>query len=132
MKSFFKLRGAFLIDGISENTSLGENSMDLIWSSPPYFNQEVYSNDENQAYNKTEDYFYNTYWRETLERCKKMLKPNKWFGLNVTRQYIKMFDIAKEYFKFDHEISLRLVRSHLNKKGKEDAQKYEPIFMFKA
>jgi len=127
MKDFLNIK-ATLINDMSENVKLKENSFDLSFSSPPYYNQEVYSNDQSQAYNKGEDYFYNIYWRKTLENIKYMLKPNKYFILNVSN-YPKMIDIAKEYFIFDHEIYLRTIRSHLTKS--KGITKYEPIYVFK-
>ena len=121
-----------LINGVSENYVGLENSVDFAFSSPPYYDQEFYSNDSTQAYNHGEDYFYNTYWRNTLKNIKFMLRQDKLFALNLSKKYPKMFEIAKEYFGDPIEIfSLRTVRSHLNKTGKSDAQKYEPIYIFK-
>lgn len=106
-----------------------ENSVDLYWSSLPYYNQEIYSNDLSQAYNNGEDYFYNIYWKKTLENIKYMLKPGKWFGLNV-RNYPKMLEMAQEYFGDIVEIiDLKSTRNHLTKIAGEI--KYEGIFMFK-
>jgi hypothetical protein len=131
------LKNITLIKDGSENVKLDENSIDFSFSSPPYvtdksFVKEFYSKDDTQAYNKGMDYFYNTYWKQTLKNVKHMLKPNKFFGLNVTRDCGKMIQMARDLFGEPvEEVNLRLVRSHLNKKGKEDATKYEPIFIFK-
>lgn len=55
-----------------------------------------------------------------------------YFGLNVAN-YPKMLEMAREEFGEEEEkVGLRTVRSHLNKRGKEDAQKYEYIYMFKS
>jgi hypothetical protein len=106
-----------------------DSELDLCFSSPPYFNQEVYSNDLNQSYNRGEDYFYNTYWAKTLKNIKKMLKKEKWFGLNVIN-YPKMVDMAREEFGEEKEIiKLKIVRSHLSKSA--GVIKFEPIYMFK-
>ena len=127
MKNHLKLNGSFFHDG-SENVRLNENSIDLSFSSPPYFNQEKYSDDTSQAYNKGEDYFYNVYWKNTLENIKYMLKPNKIFILNVSN-YPKMVDMANDMFTYDHSIYLKTVRSHLTKsKGTE---KLEPVYVYK-
>lgn len=114
-----------------------ENSVDFSYSSLPYFDQEVYSLNESQAYNKGEDYFYNIYWEDTVKNVKYMLKPNKLFGVNITDKYPKILEITKKYFDQPIEIfKLKLVRSHLTKKklyedeGKE-AIKYEPIYIFR-
>jgi hypothetical protein len=126
-----------LIKSGSEHYCGEENSIDFSYSSIPYYSQEYYSKDESQAYNKGEDYFYNVYWRDTVKNVKHMLKPGKLFGVNITDKYPKIVSIAKEYFGEPVEVfKLRLVRSHLTKKKLHEAEgleaeKYEPIYMFK-
>lgn len=124
-----------LIDSGSEDYRGEENSIDFSYTSPPYNEQEYYGDDDRQAYNKGEDYYYNVYLRKTLENVKYMLKPDRVFGLNIIN-YPKVVEIAKEYFGEPFEIfKLRLVRSHLTKKSStsdgREAVKYEPVYMFK-
>jgi hypothetical protein len=128
MVKFFDFKNCVLINSGSESYRGRENSVDLYWSSPPYFDQEIYSDSLNQAYSKGENYFYNIYWRNTLENIRFMLKPEKWFGVNVSLKHYKMVEIAKEYFgDIKETINLRSVRSHfVNKK-----EKYEHIYMFR-
>lgn len=116
----------------SEKLVLDDNSLDFALSSPPYFDQEYYSSENTQAYNKGEDYFYNVYWEQTLENIKKALKPQKIFALNIGITSDKMLACAKNKFGTPVEIfRLRTIRSHLSKTGKENATKYEPIYVFK-
>ncbi len=129
MAKFFNFKNCKLIKSGSENYRGDENSVDLYWSSPPYFNQEVYSNDLTQAYNNGEDYFYNKYWKNTLENIKYMLKPNKWFGLNV-KNFPKMLNMAIDTFgNVIEEVKLKTIRSHLNKTA--GIEKFESIYMFR-
>lgn len=129
IKSFLDLKNVTLIKNGSEHIKLDENSIDFSFSSPPYFDQECYSADITQAYNKDESYFYDTYWANTLNNVKFMLKPGKWFGLNV-KNYPKMLDMAIEIFgKPVEEVNLRTIRSHLNKSS--GIEKGEPVYMFK-
>jgi hypothetical protein len=129
MADYFKLENCILINSGSENYIGEESSVDFSYSSPSYYNQEVYSNDLTQAYNNGEDYFYNIYWRKTLENVKFMLKPDKWFGVNV-KNYPKMVEMAQEQFgEIIEEVQLKTVRSHLNKKAGDI--KHESIYMFK-
>jgi len=129
MAKFFEFKDYKLIKSGSEDYRGDENSVDLYWSSPPYFDQEYYSSDSSQAYAKGEDYFYNTYWKKTLENVRFMLKPNKYFGLNV-KNYPKMLEMAEEIFgKSFEQIALRTVRSHLNKSA--GIEKNEYIYIFK-
>lgn len=105
-----------------------ENSLDLCWSSPPYYDQEYYSEDLTQAYNQGEEYFYEVYWKKTLENCKFMLKPGKWFGLNV-KNYPRMLKMAEDLFgEVKEKVILKTIRSHLNKSA--GVHKHEYIYMF--
>ena len=128
MIDYLKLKNCKVFDNCSEDFIMNENSVDMSFSSPPYYNYEVYSSDKTQAYNKGKDYFYNGYWKKTLDNIKYMLKPGKIFGLNVKDQPI-MVEMAKERFNLIDEVKLKTVRSHLNKKN-IGAVKYEPIYIF--
>lgn len=128
MRSFFNFQQCSLIHNGSEEFKGPKHSVDLFWSSPPYYNQEVYSNDISQAYNRGKQYFYEMYWPKTLENAKHMLKPGKWFGLNVKDD--RMLEITKEKFGPVVEyVNLRTVRSHLAKKA--GIEKLEYVYMFK-
>lgn len=128
MKNFFNFNKATLIHTGSEFWEGDKNSLDLCWSSPPYYNQEVYSDDLSQSYNNGEDYFYNIYWDKTMSNMRFMLKPNKWFGLNVKNE--RMLEMAIEHFgPVTEKIALRTVRSHLSKRA--GVEKNEYIYMFK-
>ena len=129
MAKFFDFKDYNIKAVGSEEYCPEENSVDFSWSSPPYYNQEVYSLDKSQAYNNGEDYFYNEYWKKTLENIKFMLKPDKWLGLNV-KNYPKMLEMAQDYFgDIIETVQLKTVRSHLNKSA--GVIKYEGIFMFR-
>jgi len=131
MINYYKLPDCKLINSGSESYRGDENSIDLYYSSPPYYNQESYSNDNAQAYNNGEDNFYNIYWKKTLENVKFMLKANKWFGLNV-KNFPKMLDMAIEEFgPIEEQVVLRTVKSHLTKSKDTEDTKSEFIYMFK-
>jgi hypothetical protein len=129
MSESLGLKKIKLIKAGSETVNLEENSIDFSFSSPPYFDQEYYSNDLTQAYNNGENYFYDIYWSKTLDNVKKALKPNKWFGLNV-KNYPKMLEMAIDRFgEIKEEVKLKTIRSHLNKSA--GTEKYELIYMFR-
>jgi len=130
MKQELSLKDIQLITSGSEHVKLAENSIDFSFSSPPYYSQEYYCSDKTQAYNNGEDYFYNVYWKQTLNNIKYMLKPEKIFGLNILAKYTKMTDMAKEQFGEPIEIvHLRTIRNHLTKKS--GIEKFEPIYIFR-
>jgi DNA modification methylase len=128
MKDELGLKNITLINDGSENVRLTKNSVDFTFSSPPYFKQEFYCLDDRQAYAKGEDHFYNVYWKQTLDNVKYMLKPGKYFGLNV-KNYPKMVEMAQEVFgNVVEEVNLRTVRSHLNKGA--GVTKNESVYIF--
>jgi hypothetical protein len=130
MVEYFEFKNVKLIQSGSEEYRGEENSVDLYWSSPPYYDQEYYSEDSSQAYNKDENYFYDKYWSGTLDNVKWMLKPGKTFGLNITEKYERMISMAKKKFGEPVEIlKLKTVRSHLTKTA--GVEKFEPFFVFK-
>lgn len=130
MVDFYGFKNVKLIQSGSESYCGEESSIDLYWSSPPYFDQEYYSSDQAQAYNHGEDYFYNTYWKKTLENVRHMLKPKKWFGLNV-KNYPRMLEMAVSLFgPVQETIELRTIRSHLTKSKGKETEKFESIYMF--
>lgn len=131
MANFFQFNPTkyTLIASGSENYRGAENSVDLSYSSPPYFDQEYYSSNVSQAYNQGEDYFYQVYWQGTLNNVKHMLKPGKWFGLNV-KNYPRMVEMAEQVFgPVVEQVALRTVRSHLNKTA--GTEKNEYIYLFR-
>jgi hypothetical protein len=128
MINYFNFKDCEVIQIGSEYYRGEENSVDLYWSSPPYYDLEIYSDSLSQSYNKGINYFYNKYWRDTLENIKWMLKPGKYFGVNVSAKYYKMVEIAKEYFgEIVEEINLVSMRYHFN----GNKVKSEKIYMFK-
>lgn len=62
-----------------------ENSVDFAFSSPPYFDLEVYSDEETQCFNKypvLEDWLEN-YVRGTIKNIYRMLKPGCKYAVNI-------------------------------------------------
>lgn len=128
MADYLDLKDVTLINDGSENVRLEESSIDFCFSSPPYAAQEIYSTDKRQAYNNGEDYFYNTYWKKTLENIRYMVKPGKYIGVNV-KNFPRMVDMANELFgETVEEVNLRTIRSHLGKTA--GIEKGESIYMF--
>lgn len=68
-----------------------KNSIDFAFSSPPYFDLEVYSDEETQCYNKfpvLEDWLEG-YVRATIRNIKTMLKPGCVYAVNIADFNIK-------------------------------------------
>ena len=108
-------------------------SIDLCFTSPPYFNTEKYSNEETQSYIKysTPEKWINGYLTETIRNCFIGLKENGYMIINISN--VKSCDIleqstvniAKE-IGFKHVDTYNLILSSISGKG----VKKEPVFIF--
>ena len=122
--------------------------VDLLFTSPPYFNQEQYSTDKEQSYNLYPSYkeWINGYVRETFQIGYDLLKPNGVLLLNIadTKELPLELDtlgVLEEIgFEFQYEIGMKMQRylglnieKIYNRYYDEDGGKYvkvEPILKF--
>ena len=109
-------------------------SLDLCFTSPPYFDTEKYSDEETQSYVKypTKDEWVNGFLQKTIENCYRGLKGNKYMLINIANtpkyKFIEeeTIRISKE-LGFKQEKTIELTLSSVMGAG----YKYEPIFVFK-
>lgn len=61
------------------------NSIDFAFSSPPYFDLEVYSDEETQCYNKYPELegWLEGFVRQTIKNIGYMLKPGRFYAVNI-------------------------------------------------
>ena len=118
----------------SEDFIPPKNSIDLAFTSPPYFDTEKYSKEDTQSYMKfpTQNEWLNNFLGKTIENCKIGLKNNGYLIINIAN--VKTYpnlenDTIKliESYGFILEKTYKMVLSSISGKGK----KYEPIFVFK-
>jgi hypothetical protein len=108
-------------------------TLDLCFTSPPYFDTEKYSDEDTQSYIKypTKDSWLNGFLKETMENCHYGLKCDKYMLINIanTPKYKdiegRTIEIG-ESVGFKHIDTLYLILSSVSGKG----QKLEPIFVF--
>ena len=111
-----------------------EDTFDIIFTSPPYFDTEKYSDEDTQSYIKfpTKEEWVNGFLRKTIENCYRGLKDGKYMLINIanTPKYKFIEEetqrIAKE-LGFVQNDTLQLTLSSVMGAG----YKYEPIFVFK-
>lgn len=134
-----------------------KGKLDLVFTSPPYFNREAYSEDENQSYKRfgTYDSWRDGFLRETLKTAYEWLKPNRYLlwniaDLKVGKKYLPLqqdsIAICKELgFEFIEEICMTLRgmpgANRVDENGELTAKnmckvkgkpyKYEPILVFR-
>ncbi len=110
-----------------------DESVDLCFTSPPYFDTEKYSNEKTQSYIKypTESRWINGFLKNTIENCYCSLKVGGKMMLNIanTKKYKTIEEetirISSE-MGFKHTDTLYLILSSVSGNG----EKLEPIFVF--
>ena len=111
-----------------------KESLDLCFTSPPYFDTEKYSNENTQSYKKfpTKDKWVDGFLRKTIDNCYYGLKKNSYMLMNIANTPKYKFieeqtvKISKE-LGFIQEDTLQLTLSSVMGAG----YKYEPIFVFR-
>ena len=118
----------------SEDYKPEKNSLDLCFTSPPYFDTEKYSDEMTQSYIKypSENEWINGFMRDTLINCYYGLKKDGFLVLNIanTKSAKKIEEGLLKLVKnigFKHIKTMQLVLSAINGTG----YKYEPIYIFK-
>ena len=134
-KDFFYLKKSVELHRLgSEEFIPDRNSLDLCFTSPPYFDTEKYSDEDTQSYIKfpTKEEWVNGFLRKTIENCYRGLKSGGYMLYNIanTPKYKFIEEetqrIAKE-LGFVQNDTLQLTLSSVMGAG----YKYEPIFVFK-
>lgn len=123
----------------SEQLRPSHKSLDLCFTSPPYFDLEKYSNDEGQSYIKYPniDQWVDGFLTKTFENCYYGLKNNGYMVINIADSKKSKHSLEDETVKaaikvgFTHVDTLKLALSNPNMKNRTSAFKYEPIFVFK-
>ena len=119
----------------SEEFDLKDMKVDLVFTSPPYFNTEIYSDEETQSCNKFPEYrdWLDGYLYQTLKHVPETLKKGGYLVINIanTRNAPKLVADFKQIMKNKKSMelveTLKLSLSMINKEG----FKYEPVFVYK-
>lgn len=116
-------------DYIPEN-----NSVDMCFTSPPYFNTEMYSDEDTQSYKRYQSYeeWLNGFLSKMIENCYYCLKNDGYFLLNIANvktaptleKDAVTIALGNGFVLHD---TLHLILSSISGKG----VKTEPIFIFK-
>lgn len=118
----------------SEDFEIKEK-VDLIFTSPPYFNTEIYSDEETQSCNKFPEYraWLDGYLYKTMIKVPNALKKGGHLVINIanTRNAPNLVADFKQIMANRKGMklveTLKLSLSMINKNG----FKYEPVFVYK-
>lgn len=112
-----------------------EDSYDLIFTSPPYFDIEKYSQEDTQSYIRYPTYesWKNNFLKVLIEKSKTLLKKDGYFALNVGGILIDdTRSIGDEVFGTQPEIYYMRLSKFLGQGNKNSvSHKLEPIFIWK-
>ena len=116
--------------------------VDCVMSCPPYFDLEIYSEDENQSINKYSDYndWINIYWNNTVSNCLSKLKEGGNF-IVVIKDVVKKHNLSEDMLSIcekkdlviEKKICYKTLNSHLSgkKKTKKIDKNSEIIYIMK-
>lgn len=94
-----------------------QEKINFAFSSPPYFNIEIYEKHESQAnFNKTYDQFINEWWLKVAKNIHKLLAINGKLALNMKQNILNDMNIVllNNGFKYVETLYIRSSRAHLN------------------
>ena len=111
-----------------------KDKFDLIFTSPPYFDTEKYSEEETQSYIKFPTYekWLNGFLRKLVSNGIDSLKKGGYFIINIanTKMYPTLENDFLEIVK-SYDVSLqKTLRMKLSKQHSGGQFKYEPIFVY--
>lgn len=105
-----------------------KNKVCLAFSSPPYFDQENYSENEKQANAKGFDHFINVYWKNTVANINKLLTTDSKFILNVPEYLFKnMKQYIEPHFELNDTLHIQVSR---NTSYRTKTNSSEPVYIF--
>lgn len=118
--------------------TLESESVSLVFSSPPYFNNELYSRERSQSYIRYPDYGM---WREEflgriIRESHRVLEADGHLVVNVAdANGFKLTDdvlrLAAKYFKLTRTLRLRMSHRPYLRNRNGGAYRYEPVFVFR-
>jgi len=131
------------IKKVGSEIEIFNEKFDFIFSSPPYYSLEKYSEESTQCYNAYPVYeeWLEKYWRATVQNIKHMSKPETVFGINVggeANSFVKKLEIdmnriiVEEGWQLIDTWYMQTSRSHLSdKRNKDSKTKLEGVFFYK-
>ena len=123
----------------SEDYNPNKESLDLCFTSPPYFDLEEYANENTQSFIKypTSEKWVSGFLKKTIENCYNGLKMGGHMIINIAdnpKNNLSLEDATISLSKsigFEHVETHKLALSNINLKNKDKKFKYEPMFVFK-
>jgi hypothetical protein len=111
-----------------------ENSLDLVFTSPPYFDSERYFDEEGQCWRDYPDLgvWREKFLRKTFENARVGLNSSGHLVINISARYrdVVIEDATCVGFSLNEEFSLPTFRDHFDR-GKGHAGRNESFLVFR-
>jgi len=119
----------------SENYLPDEDSLDLCFTSPPYFDTEKYSDEETQSYIKypTKNEWFNGFLDRTIANCIHGLRDGGYLIINIAKvsSYTNLERDMLRIFNLETNLKLEVKLTYLLSSITKGGHKGEPIYVFK-
>lgn len=132
--------GAFDVDihnigsEFATSSIITPESVDLVFTSPPYFNKEKYFNEPTQCWktHDTKEKWIEHYLRPTIKNAYDALKKDSYFVMNIDNENKQdIIDVAIDVgFIQKQSLKLKIGTDHFSKKNGHNTNKFEPILVF--
>jgi hypothetical protein len=134
LKNDLNYTNCYLYNIGSEDYIPEKNSIDLCFTSPPYFNTERYSDEDTQSWKKypTKYSWLNDFLFNTIKNCIYGLKTNGHIAINISnvKSYPNLesdfINMMNQFSEIAYQETLLYSLSAINKSG----FKFEPIYVF--
>lgn len=117
----------------SEKTRIEPDSLDLVFTSPPYFDVEMYFDEPGQCWRDYPEIelWRQMYLRKTLSTAASALKPGRRLVVNISSKYrdIVLDDAIVCGFTFEEEVFLPTFRDHFDR-ARSSAGRQESMLVF--
>lgn len=120
----------------SEDFKPYKKTLDVCFTSPPYFDLEKYSDEPTQSYVRfnNKEAWIEGFLRKTFENCHYGLKDDGIMAINIAD--IRGNELEADMVKTAEQVGFKVVKklklalSNVNLRNKDRKFKYEPIFIF--
>jgi len=98
-----------------EDTDLGEEIADFIFTSPPYFTKEIYSKENTQSCNRYSEYesWSNNFLKVLMQKCYKYLKNERLCIINIEDVNVKNkhYHLVDDTIKYGAEAGFKFLKN---------------------
>ena len=113
-------------DSVTFMSKFNDKYFDFCFTSPPYFDSEIYSNDEQQSINQYPDYsdWFNEFLINSIEEARRVSKK---VAINI--HSVSGYDIEKDLEKYFDDNDIDFYKEYFVMSSRKKANRKEPIYI---